>query len=300
MIKPEDLEERDTTEVLSLYGRNKEEIQKQKWRDLLKHAIIKATKTAVFVLLGIENQSDIHYAMPVKNLSYDVMNYGAQIREAAAQHKKDKDYSSDGEFLSGFQKADKLTPVITLTVYWGANEWDAPRSLHEMFAVSDQHILKYVDDYHLHLIVPSEITDFNKFHTSLREVLEIIKVSEDRRMMQEVIETNPRFRNIESEAVSAINVFTGMKVPVNGKERKMDMCKAWEEQRLYDRAEGKAEGKAEATIELLEEIGEPPSALRKLIMEQTDLEVLRRWHKLAARAESIEDFERASGILEKV
>ena len=33
VIKPEDLEERDTTEVLSLYGRNKKEIQKQKWRD---------------------------------------------------------------------------------------------------------------------------------------------------------------------------------------------------------------------------------------------------------------------------
>ncbi len=73
-IRPEDLEERDTTEVLSLYGRNKKEIQKQKWRDLLKHAIIKATKTTVFVLLGIENQGEIHYAMPVKNMSYDVMN----------------------------------------------------------------------------------------------------------------------------------------------------------------------------------------------------------------------------------
>ena len=207
-------------------------------------------------------------------------------------------------FLSGFQKADKLTPVITLTVYWGADEWDAPRSLHEMFAVSDQHILKYVDDYHLHLIVPSEIIDFNKFRTSLREVLEIIKASEDRKMMQEVIETNPRFRNIESEAVSAINVFTGMKVPVNEKERKMDMCKAWEEQRLYDRAEGraegKAEGKAEDIIELLEDVGIPSPVLRKLIMGQTDLEELRRWHKLAARAESIEDFEKAAGLLERV
>lgn len=56
---PEDLEERDTTSVLSLYGRNRQEIQKQKWRDLLKHAIIKATKTTVFVLLEIENEAGI-------------------------------------------------------------------------------------------------------------------------------------------------------------------------------------------------------------------------------------------------
>ena len=32
-------------------------------------------------------------------------------------------------------------------------------------------------------------------------------------------------------------------------------------------------------------------------MEQTDLEVLRRWHKLAAKAESIEAFEKAAGLI---
>jgi len=292
VIHPEDLEERDTVVVLSLYGRNKREMQKQKWRDLLKHAIIKATGTAVFVLLGIENQGDIHFAMPVKNMTYDVMNYEAQVSAAAARHRQSGDYSSDAEFLSGFMKEDKLIPVITLTVYWGAAAWDAPRSLHEMFAVSDPNILKYVEDYHLHLIVPGEITDFEKFRTSLREVLEIIKASDSRKAMQAVIASNPRFSEIESEAVSAINVFTGVKIPVNGKERKMDMCRAWEEQRLY--------GKAEFIVELLEEIGELSPSLRNQIIEQTDLEVLKKWHKIAARAESIEDFEEKAGILERV
>lgn len=296
VIKSKDLEERDTTEVLSLYGTNRREMQKQKWRDLLKYAIIKATETAVFVLFGVENQSDIHYAMPVKNIIYDGMNYGAQVSKAAVRHRQDRDYSSNAEFLSGFAKEDKLIPIITLTVYWGADEWDAPRSLHEMFAVSDENILKYVEDYHLHLIIPGEITDFYKFRTSLREVLEIIKVSDDRKAMQKIIENNPRFKTIEREAVSAINVFTGVKIPVKKKEGKMDMCKAWEDQRLY----GKAEGKAEVIVELLEGIGELPSSLRKLITKQTDLEVLRRWVKIAAKAESIEEFEQKTGILERV
>lgn len=296
VINPEDLAERDAAEVLSLYGRNRRELQKQKWRDLLKHAIIKATGTTVYVLLGIENQSDIHYAMPVKNMTYDVMNYEAQVSEAAARHRRNGDYGSNAEFLSGFAKEDKLLPVITLTVYWGADAWDAPRSLHEMLVISDETILKYVENYHLHLIVPEEITDFHKFRTSLREVLEIIKASDDRRAMREVIENNPRFKEIENEAVSAINVFTGVKIPVKKSERKMDMCKAWEEQRLC----GIAEGKAEDTVDLLEEIGELSPSLRNLIMEQTDLEVLRIWHKLAARANSIEEFEEKAGILEKV
>ena len=66
------------------------------------------------------------------------------------------------------------------------------------------------------------------------------------------------------------------------------------------RAEGKAEGRtkerAEAVIELLEEIGEPSQQLREYIMEQTELEVLRRWHRAAAKSESIEDFEQAVGL----
>lgn len=67
------------------------------------------------------------------------------------------------------------------------------------------------------------------------------------------------------------------------------MCKAWEEQKRI--------GRVEDIMDLLEEIGETSLALEKLIMEQTDLEVLRRWHKLAAKAESIEAFEKAAGLI---
>lgn len=42
---------------------------------------------------------------------------------------------ASAEFLSEFHKDDKLTPVITITVYWGSGKWDAPRSLHEMFGI---------------------------------------------------------------------------------------------------------------------------------------------------------------------
>lgn len=59
----------------------------------------------------------------------------------------------------------------------------------------------------------------------------------------------------------------------------------------------KAEGKAEAVIELLEDIGEPSEMLREHIMGQTDLEVLRKWHKAAAKAESIEGFEQMIGLV---
>ena len=103
VIKASDLCERDTTEVLSIFGTDKKEIQKQKWRDLLKSAIIKSTEYGIFVLLGVENQSDIHYAMPVKNMVYDAMEYSTQVNEAARLHKNAMDYESGAEFLSDFR-----------------------------------------------------------------------------------------------------------------------------------------------------------------------------------------------------
>lgn len=38
-------------------------------------------KKCSYLILGIENQSDVHYAMPVKNLIYDALNYGQQISQ---------------------------------------------------------------------------------------------------------------------------------------------------------------------------------------------------------------------------
>ena len=64
------------------------------------------------------------------------------------------------------------------------------------------------------------------------------------------------------------------------------------------RREGRREGKIEDIIELLEEIGEPSEVLKNHIMEQTDITVLSRWHKIAAKSESIEEFEESVGLMQ--
>ena len=59
----------------------------------------------------------------------------------------------------------------------------------------------------------------------------------------------------------------------------------------YVRKQGIAIGKAEDILELLEDLGSVPADIRQLVMEQRDLETLTLWHKLAAKAKSIEEFE---------
>ena len=76
------------------------------------------------------------------------------------------------------------------------------------------------------------------------------------------------------------------------------VCISFERVMKKEKAEGKAEGKAEAVIELLEDIGEPSEMLRKHIMGQNDIEVLREWLRKASRADSIEDFEQSIGLVQ--
>lgn len=59
------------------------------------------------------------------------------------------------------------------------------------------------------------------------------------------------------------------------------------------REEGRAEGKAESILELLEELGTVSDSLRRMIMEQKDPDTLKRWHKLSAKTETVEAFEKA-------
>lgn len=61
-------------------------------------------------------------------------------------------------------------------------------------------------------------------------------------------------------------------------------------QRKIEREEGKAEGKAESILVLLEDLGNVPEQLQTRILEETDMTILTKWLKEAARASSLEDF----------
>ena len=75
MVDPSLLQELDTTEIAVPFGMSDEDKPNdeavQKYRDVLKSTIIMQDAKASYILLGIENQTDVHYAMPVRNIIYD-------------------------------------------------------------------------------------------------------------------------------------------------------------------------------------------------------------------------------------
>ena len=184
-----------------------------------------------YLLLGIENQSETSYAMPVRNMLYDAMHYTKQVQEAARSHWKAKDSKGRGrgEFLSGFYREDRLLPVITLVIFWSPDAWDGPTSLHEMLHVQDDRVLSLAQDYRIHLIAPFGLSDqeLDKFRTSLREVLALIKYANDKEGMIRTIQDNGH--KLRREEIDVLDRCINMKLELKEGEEELELCKAWED-----------------------------------------------------------------------
>ena len=261
VVMPENLRELDTTEIALPFhpehihnGDSHDAVQK--YRDILKSAVIKKDDTAAYVLLGVENQTDVHYAMPVRNIIYDALQYGRQVSDIAAFNRKNAPISekhSRGEYLSGFYRNDYIVPVITLVVHFGADKWDGPLSLYDMMKLDDPDLMRFVQDYRIHLIDPAAVTkaDLLKFSTSLREVIGCIKYSGNGDEFRNFITDNPRM-TMEINAARVISVITKASFNDNNDSEVIDMCRAIED--LI--AEGKAEVRAEMSRTMADKIAE--------------------------------------------
>ena len=179
---------------------------------------------------------------------YDALQYGKQTRQAAAAHRQSGERLTAAEFLSGFAKDDTLTPVITLVVYFGAERWDAPRSLHQMFGkvASDEHLMRFAPDYPINLIEPALLSEdqLAKFITDFRQVMEFLKYSNDKHRISELLSEGSPYESLSTSAALVLNSCAGMGLKINQKEEKMNMCKAIQEIRQEGREEGREEGEA--------------------------------------------------------
>lgn len=247
IIQPEQLTERDSTKIALPYGADGAVVPVQKFRDVQKLYATMTDGKMEYVLYGAENQSEIHYAMPVKNNLYEALEYAGQVEEAAKSHRKtmkkkkgkrsadeDRKTPSSGEFLSGFWKEDRLIPSVTVTIFFGPEKWDGPLSLFDMMDISDPAVLACMDNYHVRLIAPAQMTDdeIMKFQSSLREVLLFIKYSRDRENLSRILQVNEkRFREVERRAADVIETITNSGIKYDEEEETIDVCQAIQEMR---------------------------------------------------------------------
>lgn len=229
VIVPERLVELDTTEIAVPYGVDHASIPEQRYRDVVKLLTAMTDGYAAYCILAVENEGKIHYAVPVKNCLYDAIQLAHQVTVTAFSHRKsqqDDRKPSGDEFLSGFWKEDRLLPVVTVVVYFGAEEWDGPQSLREMYSDCSEEILRYAMDYRVNLITPNGLSDseIDEFQSNMREIMRYIKYSRDKKMLRNVVSTEQRFKCVERDAVEIINVATSSNMKVAEGKESVDVC----------------------------------------------------------------------------
>ncbi len=251
VIKPDDLQQLDSTEIVLNKELPIDKDSVKKYRDVIKHWAIKRDDKATYVLLAVENQSEIHYAMPVRTMLYDALRYANQIENIATENRRNKKLKSNVEFLSGLLKTDRILPIITLVINFSGDAWEAPTKLIQMFPEMDKKVLKYVKNYEINLIDPVNIPkkNFNKFITELREVLLYLKYSNDKNRLYKEVMTDKHFENVPNEAVSLINTLTSANIKISEKKENSNMCKALEGLKEDWKKEGEKEGRKEGRKE---------------------------------------------------
>lgn len=239
IIRPEELEDLDTEESTVLthreyaesIGASRDNIKIQK----------KSTAFGVqLVLLGMESQEHVHYAMPMRIMGYDYGSYKKQYDSNAKKYKKAEGMEAD-EYLSKMKKTDKFIPVITVVVYYGEKPWDGAVSLHEMLNIPSE-MKKYVNDYKM-LLVEVRQNDLKLHNMNNKDLFNLMGILLDKNKSRnearkETVEYVQKY-GVDKSVIMTVAGAANCKIDYNMLVRKgdADMWSVFEENRTEGRAE---------------------------------------------------------------
>ncbi|WP_304105587.1 Rpn family recombination-promoting nuclease/putative transposase [Phascolarctobacterium succinatutens] len=107
-------------------------------------------------LIGLENQTDPDYKMPLRVICYDGASYRAQLNA---------------------EESKKTYPVITLVLYMGTEKhWTAPKQLTDCFKY-DERLSKFISNYKINVVELAWLSDEQilKFKTEFRNFVELLR-----------------------------------------------------------------------------------------------------------------------------
>ena len=107
-------------------------------------------------LIGLENQTDPDYKMPLRVICYDGASYRAQLNA---------------------EDPKKTYPVITLVLYMGTEKhWTAPKQLTDCFKY-DERLSKFISNYKINVVELAWLSDeqIMKFKTEFRNFVELLR-----------------------------------------------------------------------------------------------------------------------------
>ncbi len=107
-----------------------------------------------------------------------------------------------------------MEPVITIALYHGKEEWDAPVSLQGMMSFESmpeeirEEVRNYCNDFHVNLVDVNHPDGVDKFKTDLREVFGFLLRQNDKEALKDYIESNENFRHLKEDTYDIL-IFVG-------------------------------------------------------------------------------------------
>lgn len=296
-VQPEDIE--DISErFLSMWQENRDS-------DCVKkiHLNGAAGPEALFLIAMIEHQSSVDYDMPfriLRYITYILTDYAAEAEERQPHITARKDF--------------RYPPVLPVIFYDGPGNWTAAADFRDKVYLND--ILgEYIPSFK-YIVVPlssysAEDLIGKNNELSLLLLIDKLRSSSDFKFLRDIPDeyfenlgrNSPKsvlklMRTVISVLLLKLNVPKEEVAEFTDRIERRDFSVLFEHFEAYDvqetrrvsKAEGKIEGKAEAILDLLRDLGPVPEDIEKQIAQTTDLELLKKWLKAAARADSIESF----------
>ena len=304
VILPEKLMEADSNLSGSIQTKKKEDVFVERRADLIR----KFAEDSEYAIFLLENQSHIHYGMPLRVMMYDALGYREECAKKKRENKKNAVYANRDEFLSGMRKEERIHPVFTLVVYYGEKPWDGPRRLKDMMMDMPKWMEKSFSDYSMNLleIRLSEHTFQNEDVSRLVYMIQHIYRKQIEEMKKECADVYVKKDVIKLAGVITENEEIIKYAEVHKEEEVLNMCEAtkqWEEKIRNDvinmmgvRKEGEENLAPEEAIERLKTEGEAKGKAEG-ILEGRENEKIEIAEKMKEKGYSTKEIEELTGIL---
>ena len=228
-VKPESLRE---SAVRSQYKADGEMHEQE--RDIAKYWTDSEVDIALY---GLENQTKVDRAMPLRIMGYDGAGYRRQVRKS--------------EDTQGF------VPVITLVLYFGTeHKWRKPQCLKDVIEVPEG-LDHYVNDYNIHVVNVAWLTDeeIDRFQSDFKLVARFFV--EKRKGNKDWMKDNRQEIVHVDEILKLLSVMTGDKdyeeIIKNGDTKEVhSMCEILQYYKKQGIEQGKTEEKLEIAVKMLE------------------------------------------------
>lgn len=225
---PEEIQEKNT-EYPGTAIVNDKTVPGLRIRDLLFNANMFTDGETDYLVLGIELQTYDCPDMVLRLMEYDTREYIKQYNETKGP----------------------INPIVNVVVNLSLKKWRSPISLSDFFPRRQNHPIKYINDYNIHVLEIEDLYEKRNLMTcdKFKAVINFLRNQENLNALLKELENDTPDLTLGYPEIMLLNSLLQCDIHLTENEEEITMCKAIEDLMERGRVKGLTEGKAEGRME---------------------------------------------------